>query len=215
MNKRLLSLLFFVLFSVFCFSQKREYSSLLIPLELKENSNAVVRNSAIEITIEDIDKMIVSKKEVVTVLNKLGNADARISESYDNDTKITNLSAIIYDAFGNQIKKYKERDFLDVSAVSGGTLYSDSRVKYIDYTPITYPYTLVFESEYKTATTGFIPWWFPVNGYYVSVEKSTYTLKNPKGISWRKKETNCTDFNIEKNNSETVFASNDHISFIK
>jgi hypothetical protein len=204
MNKRLLSLLFFVLFSVFCFSQKREYSSLLIPLELKENSNAVVRNSAIEITIEDIDKMIVSKKEVVTVLNKLGNADARISESYDNDTKITNLSAIIYDAFGNQIKKYKERDFLDVSAVSGGTLYSDSRVKYIDYTPITYPYTLVFESEYKTATTGFIPWWFPVNGYYVSVEKSTYTLKNPKGISWRKKETNCTDFNIEKNNSETV-----------
>ena len=202
MIKRLL-LSFFVLFSVFCFSQKREYASLLIPSELKENSNAVVRNSAIEITIEDIDKMIVSKTEVVTVLNKLGIADARIFESYDNDTKITNLSAIIYDAFGNQIKKYKERDFLDVSAVDGGTLYSDSRVKYVDYTPITYPYTLVFESEYKTATTGFIPWWFPVNGYYVSVEKSTYTLKNPKGIAWRKKETHLTDFNIEKNDSET------------
>tara|TARA_B100000795_G_C22804069_1_gene443753 strand:+ start:1066 stop:2889 length:1824 start_codon:yes stop_codon:yes gene_type:complete len=176
----------------------------LISSELKEDANAVVRNSDIEITIEDVDKMIVSKTKIVTVLNKLGNADARISESYDNDTKITNLSAIIYDALGNQIKKYKERDFLDVSAVSGGTLYSDSRVKYINYTPITYPYTLVFKSEYKTSTTGFIPWWFPVNGYYVSVEKSTYTLKNPKGISWRKKETNFTDFNIEKNDSETA-----------
>ncbi|WP_339341396.1 DUF3857 domain-containing protein [uncultured Polaribacter sp.] len=180
-----------------------EYSSFLIPAELKEDANAVVRNSVIEIAIEDVDKMTVSKREVVTVLNKLGISDARIAESYDNDTKITKLSAVIYDAFGNQIKKYKERDFLDVSAVDGGTLYSDSRVKYVDYTPITYPYTLVFESEYKTATTGFIPWWFPVNGYYVSVEKSTYTLKNPKGIAWRKKETHLTDFNIEKNDSET------------
>ena len=186
-----------------CFSQKLEYSSFLIPAELKEDANAVVRNSIIEITVEDVDKMTVYKREVVTVLNKLGISDARIAESYDNDTKITKLSAVIYDAFGNQIKKYKERDFLDVSAVDGGTLYSDSRVKYVDYTPITYPYTLVFESEYKTATTGFIPWWFPVNGYYVSVEKSTYTLKNPKGIAWRKKETHLTDFNIEKNDSET------------
>jgi hypothetical protein len=177
-----------------CFSQKLEYSSFLIPAELKEDANAVVRNSVIEIAIEDVDKMTVSKREVVTVLNKLGISDARIAESYDNDTKITKLSAVIYDAFGNQIKKYKERDFLDVSAVDGGTLYSDSRVKYVDYTPITYPYTLVFESEYKTATTGFIPWWFPVNGYYVSVEKSTYTLKNPKGIAWRKKRNTFNRF---------------------
>ena len=203
MNKKPLLLLLSLYLSFSCFSQKLEYSSFLIPAELKEDANAVVRNSAIEITIEDVDKMIVSKREVVTVLNKLGMADARMAESYDNDTKITKLSAIIYDAFGNQIKKYKERDFLDISAVDGGTLYSDARVKYIDYTPITYPYTLVFESEYKTATTGFIPWWFPVNGYYVSVEKSTYTLKNPKGISWRKKETHLSDFNIEKNDSET------------
>ena len=204
MFKNCLPLIFLLFFSILCFSQKTKYSSFLISSELKEDANAVVRNSDIEITIEDVDKMIVSKTKIVTVLNKLGNADARISESYDNDTKITNLSAIIYDALGNQIKKYKERDFLDVSAVSGGTLYSDSRVKYINYTPITYPYTLVFKSEYKTSTTGFIPWWFPVNGYYVSVEKSTYTLKNPKGISWRKKETNFTDFNIEKNDSETA-----------
>ena len=201
MIKRFL-LSFFVLFSVFCYSQKREYASLLIPSSLKENSNAVVRNSAIEITIEDIDKMMVSKTEVVTVLNKLGIADARISESYDNDTKITNLSAIIYDAFGNQIKKYKERDFLDVSAVSGGTLYSDARVKYIDYTPISYPYTLVFKSEYKTSSTGFIPAWFPINGYYVSVEKSNYKLVNLKSIKVRKKEKSFDNYSIIDSSSE-------------
>ena len=191
-----------LILSFTCFSQKLEYSSFLIPAELKEDANAVVRNSVIEIAIEDVDKMTVSKREVVTVLNKLGISDARIAESYDNDTKITKLSAVIYDAFGNQIKKYKERDFLDVSAVSGGTLYSDSRVKYVNYTPITYPYTLVFKSEYKTATTGFIPWWFPVNGYYVSVEKSTYNLVNLKRIKVRKKEKNFHNYSIIDSSSE-------------
>jgi hypothetical protein len=185
------------------YSQDINFSSLLIPKELKENANAVVRDNSIEIIIDDVDKMTVKKRIVVTVLNKLGNADAIISESYDEDTKIKDLSAIIYDALGNEIKKYSERKFKDVSAVSGGTLYSDSRVKYIDYTPVSYPYTLVFESEYVTETTGFIPWFFPVNGYFVSVEKSSYTLKNPKEIPFRKKEFNFNDFNIKTTNSPT------------
>jgi hypothetical protein len=200
-SPQLLFLSFIITFNFF--AQESNVSVLTLPVELKKNANAVVRDNTIEITIEDVNKMIVSKTEVVTVLNKLGNTDARIVESYDDDTKITKLSAIIYDAFGKQIKKYKEKDFLDVSAVDGGTLYSDSRVKYIDYTPVSYPYTLVFKSEYKTGTTGFIPWWFPVNGYYVAVENSSYSIKNPKGIPWRKKETNFTGFNVEKTDSAT------------
>ncbi|WP_223269210.1 MULTISPECIES: DUF3857 domain-containing protein [unclassified Polaribacter] len=203
MYKKIPLFVYFLFFSICCFSQKTVYAAFLIPADLKEDANAVVRNNSREITIEAVNSMVVYNREVVTVLNKLGNSDAIISARYNNDTKITKLSAYIYDAFGNEIKKYKARDFLDVSAVSGGTLYSDARVKYIEYTPIGYPYTLVFESEYKTATTGFIPWWFPVNGYYVSVEKSTYKINNPTGIAWRKKETNFTDFNIEKKDSDT------------
>lgn len=186
------------------FSQTTNYSALTIPIDLKENSNAVVRDNSIEIIIEDFDKMVVKKREVVTVLNKLGNVNARIAESYDDDTKITDLSVVIYDAFGTKIKKYREKDFLDVSAVDGGTLYSDSRVKYLDYTPASYPYTVVFLSEYKTSTTGFIPWWFPVNGYFVAVEKSQYSIKNPKGIPYRKKEKNIEGFPIKSSHSETA-----------
>lgn len=184
-------------------SQEIKYSSSLIPKELKQNANAVVRDYAIEITIEDTDKMIVSKREVVTVLNKLGKVDAKLVEGYDEDTKITDLSARIYDALGNEIKKYKERHFEDVSAVDGGTLYSDSRVKYVDYTPISYPYTVVFESTYKTSTTGFIPWWQPINGYYVSVEKSSYKVLNPNKIPWRFKNINFDKFSVKKQESDT------------
>lgn len=198
---RILILLF--LYTFIGYSQNTELIAFSIPAELKENANAVVRNSSIEITIEDFDKMVVSEKKIVTVFNKLGNSDAGIYQHYDDDTKITDLSAFIYDAFGNEIKKFKERDFLDVSAVDGGTLYSDARVKYIDYTPVSYPYTLVFESEYKTSSTGFIPTWFPINGYYVSVEKSSYILKNPKSIPWRKKATHFDGFNIDKTDTDS------------
>ena len=202
--KKFISLsLFISLFSINAtFSQKENYASLLIPSALKEDANAVVRDNSIEITIEDVDAMTVLKKEVITVLNKLGDNYVSMSAHYDDDTKITELSATIYDAFGREIKKYKERDFLDVSAVSGGTLYSDSRVKYVDHTPVSYPYTVVFESEYKTSSTGFIPSWFPVESYFLSIEKSSYKLLNPKHFTIRKKEKNFHSYPIENTSTE-------------
>ena len=186
-----------LLLTISSFSQTNKLSSLSVPPHLKENANAVFRDNSIEITIEAVDRMLVRNRQVVTVLNKKGNVDARIVEAYDNDTKITKLSAKIYDAFGNEIKKYTKNKFIDISAVSGGTLYSDSRVKYIDYIPVAYPYTLVFESEYRTSSTGFIPRWIPNNGYYVGVEKSTYILNNPLKIKLRTKEKSFKGYPIE------------------
>lgn len=203
MKKRIvLQTLFFCLFTTIIFSQKVAYSSLLIPPELKENANAVIRNHTTEITIEAVDRMTVAEKRVVTILNKVGNRNVDLYAHYDNDTKITKLSARVYDALGNEIKKYSKGKFLDVSAVDGGTLYSDSRVKYVDYTPISYPYTVVFESEYKTSSTGFIRGWFPIENYFISVEESKYTLKNPTTIPFRKKEFHFEDFKIQKQEND-------------
>lgn len=184
------------------FSQENTYASTLIPDELTEDANAVIRNSIIEITIKGIDKMVVYEKEVVTVLNELGNDDARIAKGYNNDTKITKLSAKIYDALGKQIKKYSKRKFSDVSAISGETLYSDERVKYVDYIPVAYPYTVVFESEYKNSSTGFIPRWYPTEGYYVGIEKSQYKLNNPLKIIVRTKKKNFKNYPIQDKSSE-------------
>ena len=200
-NSPIFLILFFAFLSVA--SQENKLSSLSIPQELKENANAVFRDNSIEITIEAIDEMVVKKRLVVTVLNKQGNFDARIVEDYDDDTKITKLSAKIYNAYGKEIKKYTKGKFLDISSVSGGTLYSDDRVKYIEYTPTSYPYTLVFESEYKTSSTGFIPRWFPTNGFYVGVEKSTYMLNNPLKIPIRIKEKSFEDYPIENISTES------------
>lgn len=177
-------------------------SSLTIPEILKTDANAVIRLQKTTITVTSATQLIVKEKRIVTVLNKLGKTHVDAYKHYDEDTKITKLSAIIYDALGKKKKKYSKGDFTDVSAVDGGTLYSDSRVKVLEYTPTSYPYTIVIESEYKNSSTGFIPKWFPLENYYLSVEKSIYELYNPQNISFRKKENNFKGFAIEKSSNE-------------
>ena len=176
---------------------------MLIPNELKDNANAVIRDSDVVIFIDAIDKMRVKEKRVVTVLNRLGNREVQTYLHYDNHSKVSKISAIIYDALGNKIKKFSKSKFEDVSAVDGGTLYSDSRVLYLDYTPVNYPYTVVLESEYQTSSTGFIRGWFPVEGYYVSVQKSSYKLINKANIKFRKNELNFKGFDIENTSIES------------
>ncbi|MCH3884248.1 DUF3857 domain-containing protein [Tenacibaculum aquimarinum] len=205
MIKGYLPILFlFLLFSYNINSQNKELTSLSIPLELKENANAVVRNNVIEIFIEDIDKMKIKKKRVITVLNKVGDREVDTYAHYNDDTKISKLSVKIYDALGKEIKKYSKNKFTDISAVSGGTLYSDARVKYIDYTPTNYPYTVVYESEYTNSSTGFIPKWYPLESFFVSIENSTYKLYNPKNLTLRTKEKNFDGFPIQKIEDSTA-----------
>lgn len=177
-------------------------SSFLIPKELKENANAIIRHNEVSVNILASDKMVVAEKRIITVLDKLGKTHVNAYKSYSNDTKIIKLTATIYDALGNKIKKYPKNEFKDISAIDGGTLYSDSRVKFLEYTPTSYPYTVVLESEYKNSSTGFIPKWFPIENYNIGIEKSIYNINNPLKVSYRKREKNLNGYTIEKSSNE-------------
>jgi len=185
--------------TVIVFSQENFYTSFTIPNNLRQNANAVVRSNEQIITINDIDNMTVFEKRIITVLNKEGNDDVGAYVPYDNNVKIKELEVQVYNDFGALLKKVKKNDFKDVSAVDGGTLYSDSRVKYLEYTPISYPYTIEFISEFTTRNTAFINSFSPVNGYFVSVENSSYTLNHTENITIRKKEINFENLALEKN----------------
>ena len=186
------------------FSQEEQnLSSLSIPKELKENANAIVRLNELVITVEAVDQLTIKQKRIVTVLNKLGKDHIDAYKHYNNDTKITRLSAIIYDALGNKVKKYSKNDFQDVSAIDNQTLYSDSRIKFLEHTPTSYPYTVVFESEEKNSSTGFIPKWFPIENYYLATEKSIYIVNNPQNIPFRKREKNFNGFSIKNSSIHT------------
>lgn len=187
---------FLFLFPVFLNSQEIDLAASAIPKELVINADAVIRLNQKTIFFEDIDKMTTTITRIVTVFNKDGNRHIDAYRHYDGDTKISKLSAIYYDKYGKKISKYSKSKFEDVSAVAGGAMYTDDRLKYLDLTPTSYPYTLRFDCEVSTKTTGFIPSWNPIEAYDISIERSNYTLINKKNIPIRIKEKNFNGFNI-------------------
>ncbi len=185
----------------------------LIDTSLTKKANAVVRSEEIIVEINSVNSMIIKTRRIVTVLNKSGEGYASLLEGYDPSTKIRNLEAVVYDADGKEIKKYKKKDFIDQSAYDGFSLARDDRVKYIKYTPTSYPYTLAFESEVERSSTAFIQSWTPINAYKLGIQKSSYKILNPTNIPLRKKEMNFATYSINKSQTEEeVYYSLENIS---
>lgn len=194
----------FLFITIAGFSQSEDlYKSESIPEELKTKANAVIRLNDINVVVTSKDELSIVEKRIVTVLNEKGNYAIGAYASYDKYNKIKKIEARIFNEAGEEIKKFKKRDFIDRSAVDGGTLYSDSRVLLMGYTPATYPYTVEFYYELESSNTAAIPTWRPITGYYVGVEKDIYNLQDNADLGLRFKEKNLQDYNITKNNSST------------
>lgn len=198
MNIRSLVIIFTLISKTYLFSQENLYSSASIPENLKLNSNAVVRLHQINISLNSINNMDVSEKRIITVLNKQGNDNLESYLHYDNNVKIKELEVRVYNQLGNEIKKIKKSEFKDVSAVDGGTLYSDSRVKYLEYTPISYPYTVEFSYSMNTTNTAFIMPFMPISSYFVSVQNSAYNINFLSDLNIRTKEINFQGIDVTK-----------------
>ncbi|OUS00458.1 hypothetical protein A9Q86_10830 [Flavobacteriales bacterium 33_180_T64] len=198
MTFRLLTTAVFMLFTTLAIAQKDDvFDSSTIPLDLKIKANAVVRYDNVNIEVKAYDKFVYTNKRIVTVFNAQGNSKLDAVAHYDDNINIGKLEVRIYNANGKEIKKIRKNDFQDVSAVSGGTLYSDSRVKYLDYTPISYPYTMLFETEIVYNSTAFLPKWQPINGFYCSTEFAEYNILNESGIDIKLKSSNFENYAIE------------------
>ncbi|EAS21012.1 conserved hypothetical protein [Flavobacteria bacterium BBFL7] len=208
-NKLLLNSLTLILGWTICFAQQGlDFNSHTISDNLKLNANAVIRQNNTVITVEDYDKVEVIKDRVVTVFNKAGNDAVDAIESYDSSTKIKKIEAIVYDANGEKIDRFKSSDFKDVSSVGSGTLYSDNRVKYLDYTPRDFPYTIHFKSVVVLNSTAFLPVWMPLENYFTSTELSSFKVINKSDTEIKYKESNLEDYSITKNDFLDYTASN-------
>lgn len=193
---RLLYIIFFA--SVYCQAQKTDYAISQVPDSLKAGANAVVRLDQTDIVILSQKKMKIHTKRVVSVLNEKGQHAIDANENYDKTLSINHIEAIVYDGSGKEIKRFRKTDFKDQTATDGGTMFSDNRVLYLDYTPTQYPFTVAYQSEVTTSNTAFIPHWMPVTDYYVSVQQSIFNATYPDNLGFRKKETNFRKFKIEK-----------------
>lgn len=187
------------------YSQNFDLSVSGIAPELLLNANAVIRNEEEKIVIDAVDKMTIYTTRTVTVLNSYGDGHVGAGHYYDKNLKIKDQRATIYDAAGKEIRKYKQKDFRDVSAVSSNDLYTDNRIQYLDYTPQKYPYTVVYQQEIQNKSTVFLRPWRPIYGYHVSVEKASYSLENPKNIPLRLEEKNMEGLNLKKTSTANGF----------
>jgi len=186
------------------FSQDMSLSALLIDKSLIKNANAVLIVDDTKIELSSIDNVKHNYKRVVTILNKNGLSHIGAYISYDNSLNIKKLEAIIYDKLGNEIKKVRKSDFIDVSSVSGGSLYEDSRVKYLEYTPTEYPFTVEYSFETTSKNSGYIASWRPLEGYFISTKNSTYEIIHNNISQFNLKEKNFKNLDITNLSSDGV-----------
>jgi len=209
MTARIIPTLFLLLCSLCSFAQDEELlKASTIPLELKQNANAVVRYNNIDINVKAYNKFTYKNKRAVTIFNSNGDSKHGAAMGYDEKINIKKLEAKIFDANGNELKKIKKSDFQDVSAVDNISLYTDSRLKYLDYTPVGYPYTVVFDMEVEYNSTAFIPWWRPIEGFYISTQNTYYKITNESNVEVKLKASNFESYDIKKLDDFYYSASN-------
>ncbi len=199
---RILFLLCALLCTTVSQAQKNNYQIHLLDKGLVENANAVVRLAQMDIHISSTRKMTYTVRRAVTVLNKLGNKHARTYVSYDKEKKIKKIEAYVYDKTGKEIMHIKKKDFQDVSAVDGFSLYLDDRLLQHRYTPTQYPYTMEFVYEVESSDTGALPPWYFLSNYLVSLEKGKYSISHTgEALKPVVKEFNLSDINVSKSES--------------
>lgn len=192
------------------FSQDISLSTLLIDASLKENANAILQVDDSKIEISAINKYIKKYRRVITILNKNGLRHTGTNVYYNKSINIRKLEAIIYNSSGEEIKKIRKSDFTDVSAVSEITLHGDSRVKYLDYTPTEYPFTIDFSYEIVSQNSNSISGWNPLEGYYISTLSSSYEIVHNNISEFNIKERNINNLDIKNLSSNGVLKYEAH-----
>lgn len=149
------------------------------------NASVVVRMEDQTYDIKSLGSATYEYKTAVTILNKNGESASYMSKYYDEFSNVSNLKATIYDAKGVKIKDYKSTDFKDKSAISGYSLYESSRIKYLEFLHISYPYTIEYSYHVSyNGITGY-PSWTPVNNWGYAVEQSSYTFRIPQSMTFK------------------------------
>ncbi|WP_224483894.1 DUF3857 domain-containing transglutaminase family protein [Robertkochia aurantiaca] len=184
MQKILLIVIFFSGIHLGLFSQNNAdyYKVSTIPSELTIDADVVLRLQETLVQLEKIDRMTISERRIVTIMNEDGLRQLDPYIYFDDSRSISDVSAYVYDQGGNRIEKFRKGDFNERSAVSGSTLYSDSKILFLDYTPVQYPFTFELNYEVKTPNTAAIPTTYFINSFYQSVQESRVELHYPKEV---------------------------------
>ncbi|WP_066633033.1 DUF3857 domain-containing protein [Labilibacter marinus] len=182
-------------------AKELKYPTFLISDTLKTNAYAVVRHEDIKVEIKSISNTRTTITKAITVLNYKGKKKAWDGYWYNKNKRIVEISARMYNSLGTQINKWGRSEWEDVSYDSYGTSYSGIRMLYLQPVEKKYPYTIEYKVVYEENNTYGINDWRPIPGDNLSIEKSTFSVKNTSGIKLHHKDYNFND-SISKTESE-------------
>lgn len=158
-----------------------QYGVAGIPDSLLVGANAVKRLHEVQVSIVKPGKAIIKEKHVFTILNAEGAKYAKYVTGYSKFVSIDELSAVLYDAAGNILRKAKKKDFADLSGTDESSLISDYRVKSFSFNYQIYPYTVEFVEEDTYDGLFSLPGCMPIGQPYVSLEKASLIVEAPAG----------------------------------
>lgn len=165
-------------------------NTMLIPDSLKENANAVVRNSRVEVVRTGLNKYSETVYFATTILNPKGGRHAEIAVHYSTDQVVSNLNATIYDAAGLVVTEVKKNEFKDFATADGYTLLSDDRVKYYQPAMTKYPYTIEYSYTIDSKSLISLAYWGPAGGTGLSVQQARLSVSSPPEFPIRYRELN-------------------------
>ena len=179
----LLLITYYLLLTTYSFGNNPAYAVDKIPAALKENANAVIRAHHHEFKVYSIKEAKEKVKGVITIFNE-NSSYGYLVVHYNQSKKIGKIKAKIYNKTGGEIRKIEKSEIIDHQAYDGISIYSDARMKYIDFSYGVYPYTI--EYEYEIEHSGFrgYPIW-QSQQYKTGVETSTFTLSLPEQMTFR------------------------------
>jgi hypothetical protein len=161
------------------------YPAKNIPAALKENAHVVKRLDETTVKINDLSDTRITYHYITTVLDETGAADVHFYEYYDKLREIRSISGALYDANGELIKRLKQSEIRDVSAVDDGSLMTDARMKLHQFNYSVYPYTVEYTVEVRSGNTAWLPLWQPQDDIDCTVEQSKFTVTVPLDYALR------------------------------
>jgi len=165
------------------FSQVYPFDS--IPDKMKSRADAVVRTEQFLFTITGPGNAVEKMRKAVTLLNENADDYRLLTVMYDKYDKVKYVRGTIYDEKGNLIKILGVANVFDMSAMSGGTFYSDDRMKIMYFPLYKYPYTIVYEYEIEHTSLLNYPSWNFQDSPDVSVQKSGIQFVLPRDMKLR------------------------------
>jgi len=184
-------LLVFILLSVQVWAKEDPiYDVARIAPDLLENAESVIRNDLLVEEIVSPSGMIEYHKYAITILKESALRRATLVLNYNKLVKVEDIDATVYDSKGVKVKRIKADEILDYSAIDGGTMFSDDRVKIIDTKYQIYPFTVEFSYTRVYPSALYCSGFGLFQGYNTSVEKITRKLITPLDYQIAYKEIN-------------------------